>query len=148
MIIEGASSVAAPREQLWALLSDPARLAEALPGVDSVDVESAQRFSALARPRTALGETRLQMEFEITEQRPGEYVRISGSGYAGESLVSLVIELELADDGGQTAASWRADVTLRGVLSSLLQRGLGPLFNQQVEEVLEAGAHLSRAGGS
>jgi carbon monoxide dehydrogenase subunit G len=87
------------------------------------------------------------MDFEITEQRPGEYVRISGSGYAGESLISLVIELELADAGEQTSARWRADVALRGVLSSLLQRGLGPLLNQQVAEVLEAGAHISRAGG-
>jgi carbon monoxide dehydrogenase subunit G len=148
MIVEGSSRVDAPREQLWALLSDPARLADALPGVESVDVESAQRFSALARPSTALGETRIAMDFEITDQRPGEYVRISGSGYAGESLVSFVIELELADAGEQTAASWRADIALRGVLSSLLQRGLAPLLNQQVEEVLEAGAHLSRAGGS
>jgi carbon monoxide dehydrogenase subunit G len=81
------------------------------------------------------------MDFEITEQRPGEYVRISGSGYAGESLISFVIELELADAGEQTSARWRADVALRGV------RGLGPLLNQQVAEVLEAGAHISRAGG-
>ena len=149
MIVHGSSVVAAPRERLWEVLSDPGRLAEALPGVDAVSIESAQRFSALARPRTALGETRLEMDFEIVEQRPSEFVRISGSGYAGESLLSLMVELELADGAaaGQTDASWRAEVALRGVLSSLLQRSIGPLLNQQVEEVLDAGARISEGAG-
>lgn len=147
MIVAGSSSVASPRERLWGVLSDPARLAGALPGVDGVSLDGERRFSALARPRTSLGETRLAMDFEIAEQRPSEYVRISGSGYAGESLLSLVIELHLADAGAQTEASWRAEVALRGVLSSLLQRSLGPLFNEQVEQVLEAGARISEGAG-
>ena len=63
MIVSGSRIVAAPRDALWAVLSDPARLAE----------------------------------------------------------------------------------TLRGVLRSLLQRGLGSLFNEQVEAVLAAGALLSAA---
>jgi carbon monoxide dehydrogenase subunit G len=148
MIVTGSRSVAAPRELLWQVLSDPARLADALPGVDGVSLDGDSRFSALARPRTALGETRMEMDFEIAEQRPSDYVRISGSGFAGESLISLTIELELADGGAAlTQASWRAEVAVRGVLSSLLQRGLGPLFNQQVEEVLEAGARICEGAG-
>jgi carbon monoxide dehydrogenase subunit G len=148
MIVTGSSSVAAPRERLWQLLSDPAQLGEALPGVDAVSLDGDNRFSALARPRTSLGETRMEMNFEIAEQRPSEYVRISGSGYAGESLLSLMIELELADGGAaRTEASWRAEVALRGVLSSLLQRSIGPLFNQQVEEVLDAGARICEGTG-
>ena len=147
MIVTGSSSVAAPRERLWAVLSDPARLAQALPGVDGVSVEGDGRFSARARPHTALGETPIAMDFEITEQRPSEYVRISASGSAGENLVALVIELQLEDAGSRTDASWRAEVALRGVLHSLLQRSLAPLFNQQVEDVLDAGARISDGAG-
>ena len=149
MIVVGSSTVAAAREGLWEVLSDPARLAEALPGVEAVSFDDERRFSAVARPRTALGETRLAMDFEILEQRASEYVRISAGGSAGEGLVAFTIELTLEDAGAQTQASWRADVALRGVLASLLQRSLGPLFNQQVEDVLEAGARISEsAGGS
>jgi carbon monoxide dehydrogenase subunit G len=143
--VSGSSSVPAERERLWEVLSDPAGLAATLPGVDDVFVEDSTHFSARARPATALGETRIQMDFEILEERRGEYVRITGSGRAGENRVELNIELELADAaGGGTAVSWRGDLTLRGVLNSLMQRGAGTIFNEQVEAVLAAGA----AGGS
>jgi hypothetical protein len=145
MIVSGSQIVAAPRDALWAVLSDPARLAEALPGVGDVSVEDECHFSAVAHPITALGETRLAMQFEIVEQRPSEYVRISGLGSPGENQLQLSIDLDLASDGEQTVASWSADVQLRGVLRSLLQRGLGSLFNEQVEAVLAAGALLSEA---
>ena len=148
MIVEGSSIVAAGREGLWDVLSDPARLAEALPGVQAVSVDDERRFSAVARPRTALGVTALSLDFEILEQRAFEFVRISAAGSAGEGLVAFTIELSLEDAGAQTQASWRADVALRGVLSSLLQRSLGPLFNQQVEDVLEAGARVSDGAGA
>ena len=147
MIVEGSSTVAAGRTGLWEVLSDPASLAQALPGVQAVSVDDERRFSALARPRTALGATPLALDFEILEQRASEFVRISAAGSAGEGLVAFTIELSLEDAGAQTQASWRADVALRGVLSSLLQRSLGPLFNQQVEDVLEAGARLSAGAG-
>lgn len=148
MIVEGSASVAAPCERLWAVLSDPAALAGALPRVEAVSVEDSSRFSALARPRTALGETPVAMDFEVADQRPPEHVRISGSGRAGESLVTFQLDLDLSGDGERTNAGWRAEVALTGVLGSLLQRGLGPLFNQQVEEVLAAGARISEGNGT
>ncbi len=145
MIISGSQTVAAPRDALWAVLSDPARLAETLPGVADVSVEDERHFSAVVHPITALGATRVAIDFEIVEQRPSEYVRISGLGSAGENRLQLSVDLDLASDGEQTVASWTATVQIRGVLRSLLQRGLGSLFNEQVEAVLAAGARLSEA---
>lgn len=147
MIVSGQSAVAAAPEQLWAILSDPGRLAEALPGVGEFSLEDEHRFSAVAHPVTALGETRVAMEFEIVEQRACEHVRIVGSGSSGENLIELDVALALAPHAGATAASWRAEVVARGVLSSLLQRGLGALFNDQVEAVLAASAALSETAG-
>jgi carbon monoxide dehydrogenase subunit G len=146
MIISGQTAVAAGPAELWAVLSDPARLAEALPGVGDVAVEDERHFSAVAYPFTSLGQTRVSMEFEIAEQRPGEYVHITGTGSSGENQLSLSVTLKLAADGDGTTASWRAEVLVRGVLRSLLQRGLGELMREQVEAVLVAGAQLSGAG--
>ena len=99
MIVSGEMTVASPREELWAVLSDPARLAQALPGVGEVSIEDERRFSAVAHPFTALGETRVAMDFEIVEQRPGEFVRIDGSGHAGENLIAVSVALELKAAG-------------------------------------------------
>jgi carbon monoxide dehydrogenase subunit G len=144
MIVSGQVSLAAAREELWAVLADPGRLAQTLPEVSDVSVQDEHRFSAVAHPVTALGETRVAMEFEVTEQRLGEYVRIVGSGSSGENLVAVDISLELASErDGVTDATWRAELGLRGVLSSLLQRAAGELLREQVESVLAAGVALS-----
>jgi carbon monoxide dehydrogenase subunit G len=145
MIFSGQLEVPAPRAQLWAILRDPARLAQALPGVNEVSIADERHFSAVARPLTALGETRVSMEFEVAEQREGEFVRIVGAGRSGENLISVDVSLSLSGDGEATDAAWRADVALRGVLASLLQRGIGELMREQIEGVLAAGAAISEA---
>jgi len=128
MIVSGEMSVAVGREELWAVLSDPQRLAQALPGVSDVTIEDEQHFSAVAHPFTALGETPVALEFEIVEVRAGEFVAIA-----------------LASTADGTTASWRAEVGLRGVLASLLQRGLAELLREQVDAVLCAAAAISTA---
>jgi carbon monoxide dehydrogenase subunit G len=140
MIVSGRAVVPVAIPELWAALSDPARLGEALPHVDNVDVHGDGGFSAIARPRTGLGETPLRMNFSIADQREGEHVRIVGSGLAGENTVSLAVELDLAsaDDGSSSEASWTADVQVGGVLASLVQRALPALVTEQVNEVLSA----------
>src|SRR5262245_42939921 len=60
--VSGTTAVPMAAADLWAALSDPARLGEALPHVDGVETHSADEFSAWARPRTGLGETPLRMD--------------------------------------------------------------------------------------
>ena len=137
MIVTGRSVVPIPVAELWAALSDPSRLGEALPHVDVVDVRDDRGFSATLRAGTGLGQTPLRMDFEIADRRDGEHVRIVGSGVAGENQVSLSVELDLSSsDGGGSAASRTADVRVRGVLASLVQRNLPALVADQVNSVL------------
>jgi carbon monoxide dehydrogenase subunit G len=144
--VRGETTVPLARAVLWAVLSDPSLLATTLPDADEVSIEDDRHFSAIAWPTTGLGRTRVVMSFEIVEQRVNEFVRIDGAGTAGESLVELSVALELADSGDRTDASWQADVHIRGVMSSLLQRGLGSLVNEQITGVLRAAASIAVAG--
>jgi carbon monoxide dehydrogenase subunit G len=135
--VSGRSTVPMPAAELWAVLSDPARLGEALPHVDTVDVRDDANFSATVRVGTGLGQTPLRMEFEIADRREGEHVRIVGTGTAGENEVWMSVSLDLSsDDDGGSAASWNADVRIRGVLSSLLQRNLAAIVSDQIDGVL------------
>lgn len=137
MNVSGRSTVPMPAAELWAVLSDPARLGDALPHVDTVDVRDDANFSATVRVGTGLGQTPLRMEFEIADRREGEHVRIVGTGTAGENEVWMSVSLDLSsDDDGGSAASWNADVRIRGVLSSLLQRNLPAIVSDQIDGVL------------
>ena len=137
MNVSGRSTVPMPPAELWAVLSDPARLGDALPHVDTVDVRDDANLSATVRVGTGLGQTPLRMEFEIADRREGEHVRIVGTGTAGENEVWMSVSLDLSsDDDGGSAASWNADVRIRGVLSSLLQRNLPAIVSDQIDGVL------------
>ena len=137
MIVSGRSVVPMPVAELWATLSDPSRLGEALPHVDTVDVRDDANFSATLRADTGLGQTPLRMEFEIADRRDGEHVRIVGTGLAGENQLWMSVELDLSSEGdGDSAASWMADVRVRGVLASLVQRNLPALVTDQIDGVL------------
>ena len=57
MNVSGRSTVPMPVSELWAALSDPARLGDALPHVDTVDVRDDANFSATLRASTGLGQT-------------------------------------------------------------------------------------------
>ena len=96
MIARGQSTVPVARAVLWAVLSDPTLLATALPDADEISVEDDRHFSAIATLATGLGRTRVVMSFEVVEERPNEFVRIHGTGSAGENLVELSVALELA----------------------------------------------------
>ena len=145
MIVRGETTVPVARAVLWAVLSDPTLLATALPDADEVSIEDDRHFSAIAWPTTGLGRTRVVMSFEIVEQRVNEFVRIHGAGTAGENLAELSVALELADSRDRTVAAWQADVHIRGVIGSLLQRGIGSLVNEQIKGMLEAAASITAA---
>jgi carbon monoxide dehydrogenase subunit G len=135
--IEGSYRSGVGPQVLWAALSDPERLGEALPDVGLVEVHDAERFSASVRPSTNLGVTALALELRIAEQTEGERVRIVGDGSAGEHRVSFDVELRFAArDGGGSDVSWSAEVQAFGGLGSLTQRVLPMLLRDQVSIVL------------
>jgi carbon monoxide dehydrogenase subunit G len=136
MNVSGRTSLSAPAAEVWSALSDPSRLGEALPHVDTVDVRDDANFSATVRVPTGLGQTPFRMDFEIADRREGEHVRIVGSGVAGENEIWMSVELDLSSEDDGSAASWTADVRVRGLLASLVQRNLPALFTDQVNGVL------------
>jgi carbon monoxide dehydrogenase subunit G len=149
MHVDGSYRAAVASEELWAALSDPVRLGEALPEVGAVDVVDADRFSASVRPATNLGVTPLRLDVHIAERAAGERVRIVGDGAGGEHRVAFDVELRLTPRGSDGCeVAWRAGVQAYGVLASLTQRVLPALLRDQVTLALRvAENHASNGSG-
>jgi carbon monoxide dehydrogenase subunit G len=142
MRLQGSVEVALGRAELYARLSDPRRLEDALPAVLSVELDGDDRFTAHVAPATALGPTPLRLAVGISERREGEHVRLDAVGDAAEYGATIAIELDFADAGAGagTQVRWQGEGAFRGALSSLGQRVLPQIVERQLRQVVQSAA--------
>lgn len=136
MNFEGTEHLDLPRDEVWARLSDPRSLGEALPAVESVEIGGVDSFEATFRPTTGLGTTLMKVAFEVAERDEPSRLVVSGHGGAAEYAVRLRAAFELAEAEGGTDVRWTLELHLHGVLRSLTQRVIEQVARQQVAAVL------------
>jgi carbon monoxide dehydrogenase subunit G len=134
--VEGTRVFEAPAERVWAVLNDPAQLAQTLPGIESFEVADENHWNAAIKIPLGLGGLKLRFKFEKTEARAPEHARLHASGQGIGAMISLDTQFDLAPGGGSTTMRWQADVRVAGQVGAMGQRVLQPIVNQQVENVL------------
>ena len=140
MNLAGTEHLDLPRAEVWAKLSDPRSLGEALPAVESVEVGGDDRFEATFHPTTGVGSTAMTVAFEVAERDEPSHLVVTGHGGAAEYALRLRAAFELAEAGGGTDVSWDLELHLHGVLRSLTQRVIEQLARQQVAAALASAA--------
>jgi uncharacterized protein len=138
MKVTGERTYAAPRETLWAVLNDPAQMAELMPGVESFDVHDDRHWRANVKIPLGLGGLRLSINFEKLDERKPDFAKLHAKGTGVGALMDLTTQFELDERDGGTAMRWEADVKIAGPVGSMGQRVLQPIVNQQVQQVLNA----------
>ncbi len=138
MKVEGTRSFAAPREAVWAVLNDPRRMAELMPGVESFDVHDDHHWRTNVNIPLALGGLRLELDFEKTDERRPDHARLHAKGEGAGALISMDTSFDLSEQDSGTSMRWEADVRIAGPVGSMGQRVLQPIVNQQVQNVLAA----------
>ena len=69
MKVAGERSFDVPREVVWAVLNDPAKMAELMPGVQSFEVTDERHWRANVKVPLGLGSLAMSIDFEKTEER-------------------------------------------------------------------------------
>ncbi len=138
MKLEGTREFAAPRQAVWEVLNDPARMAKTMPGVESFDVQDEKRWKANVKIPLGLGVLPLSIGFEKTEERPIEYARLHAKGTGVGAILSMETGFHLSEAQAGTSMRWEAEVKIAGPVGSMGQRVLQPIVNQQVQNVLSA----------
>ena len=138
MKLGGERSFEAPRQAVWEVLNDPARMAKTIPGVQSFDVRDEQHWLANVKIPLGLGTLGMTMEMEKSEEREPEHARLAIKGNGVGAILSMTTAFDLSDEGGGTKMAWEADVRIAGPVGSMGQRVLQPIVNQQVQHVLTA----------
>jgi carbon monoxide dehydrogenase subunit G len=136
--VEGTKNFEAPRETVWEVLNDPARMAKTMPGVQGFEVQDDKHWKANVVIPLGLGGLKMSINFEKTEERKPDYARLHAKGTGVGAMLSMDTQFELSESGAGTEMNWQADVHLLGQVGSMGQRVLQPIVNQQVQNVLAA----------
>ncbi|OLC56204.1 MAG: hypothetical protein AUH85_07160 [Chloroflexi bacterium 13_1_40CM_4_68_4] len=136
MRFEGTTDIAAPRERVWAFLTDPVAVSSCGPDVQRVDVLDPEHFKVVAR--AGVGPIRATFAFDVhfVELHPPTHGVIRARGQAPGSAVEMTNTLELADQGpAQTSVRWTSDVVVNGTIASVgarLMQGAADKITKQV----------------
>lgn len=127
MKFQGTVTINAPRETVWQYLTDPAKVSECAPGVESVEVLAPnERFRAVAAVGFGAVKARFTVDAEWTDLDAPNRARMKIAGKAPGSAVNGTTEMTLSDgEGGVTNLAWVADITVIGAIASLAARLMG-----------------------
>ncbi len=125
MKIEASFIVHAPRDRVWAAITDPARVAPCVPGRESIEIAGPGRYRA--RVAVAVGPIKatFNLEVDVTEETPPSFAASTTRGEEGTraSVLTAHNELHLAAlEGGATEVRYVSDISITGRLGRF---GLG-----------------------
>ena len=126
---EGIVNIKASRSEVWAFLTDPQKVGECAPGVESVEVvEGEKKFRAIAAIGFGVVKARFSGNAEFIELDEPNRAKLKAHGNAPGSAVDVMSEMLLSDGpDGTTDLKWTADITILGTLASLAARLMGSI---------------------
>ena len=123
MHFQGDFEAGASQTKVFAVLTDPRQIAGCMPGLQKIDMKSADEFDAVIKVGAGFVRGDFAMHFRIAEKDPTSRAKMLAHGSGLGSAVDLQILVRLGPGKeGRTAMSWTADATVSGKLASVGQR--------------------------
>jgi carbon monoxide dehydrogenase subunit G len=130
---EGVFEVSAPRDRVFALVTDPKQIGGCMPGLKKLEVTNDGEFDAVVGVGVSIIRGDVSMHFRTVEKVPPARVRMSAHGAGLGSAVDVDMATELAETpSGGTSMKWTAEATVSGRVASL---GQG-LVKSQAEKII------------
>lgn len=139
MELDGTVTIEAPREKVWAFLTDPHKVGQCAPGLESLEVvEPDQKFQAVVSVGFGSMKARFTADIEWVELDEPERAKMKARGKAPGSTADATSEMTLtATSDSETELSWTADVSIQGTMASLASRLMGSVTNRLTGEFFD-----------
>ena len=125
MRLDGSFTVNASQEEVYAALTDPARVSRYMPDVQGVEIEDADHFTITARVGVSHIKGTMVMKLAITNRQPPVSTTVVGKGSGLASVVDMVTSFRLAPGAnGETIVNWQGDMQIGGKLAAFGPQGL------------------------
>jgi carbon monoxide dehydrogenase subunit G len=133
---EGTFEVAAPRDRVWAFITDPKEVTACAPDVRSVDVDDPTHFRVVVRAGVGPIRAVFKMNVTFSELRPEEHLTVLASGQAPGSAVEMRTTIDLEGDR-PTTLRWSSDVTTSGLIANVGSRFMQSTADKLTQQTFE-----------
>jgi len=139
MEFSGVVEIPAPRERVFAFVTDPNRVGACGPGVESIELIDETHFRAKAKVGVGFISARFVVDLEIAEQQAPDMAVIKAHGQAPGSAVDGVGRMNLVDgpEMGTTTMNWSAEVNISGTIASVGARLVEGTANKMIGQTFD-----------
>ena len=138
MRFEGSTEINAPRDEVWAYVTDPNQVGQCGPGVESIEVIDDTHFKATAKVGIGFISARFNVNMEFAELTAPDAAIIKAHGQAPGSAVDADASMRLSDGAnGGTVMDWSADVNISGTLASVGARLIEGTANKMIGQTFD-----------
>ena len=136
MRFQGTLDIAAPRERVWAFVTDPKAVSACAPDVQSLEVLDPEHFKLVIRAGVGPIRATFNLDVVFTELTAPTRATVRARGQAPGSAVEMLSTMALsAPAPGRTTMDWTSDVTISGTIAQMgarLMQGTADKITQQV----------------
>lgn len=122
MKIEGSHTLAAPRQRVYELLTDPQAIARLLPGCEKLEPAGPDTYQVKIKLALAALSGAYQGTVKLSEQRPPEHLRLTLTSRGPWGMVDGTGALTLQEKNGRTVARYAGEVSVGGMMAAVGQR--------------------------
>ncbi|HEY7349661.1 MAG TPA: carbon monoxide dehydrogenase subunit G [Ktedonobacterales bacterium] len=145
MNIEGTYTFQAPIEQVWKTLMDPEVLARTLPGIENMKVVGPDNYEATMHVGVAAVQGTYNGKVAILDkEEPGHY-RLQAEGNGARGFVKAEGAVDLAQQNGNTIATYKGAAQLGGAIAGVGMRVLPGIAKMMINQFFGAVAEELRA---
>ena len=138
MHLEGSYTLRSPRTRVWSFISDPQKIAQCLPDLQSIDLKDSKSFSVTVKVGMAFVRGSFKFDFTLQDQIPPSHSSFEAIGKGAGVSVRLTASIDLKEiDANSTELSWKTDAQLSGLLSELSPSLLQSSTNKFTEQFFE-----------
>jgi len=134
VLVRGKFTVPSSRDAVYNLMSDPAKVVQCVPGLQSYALEEGKRVSATVKISFGFIRSVFQATSKVVNEDPVAHkatLELNGSG-AGSSF-SGSVDLSVEGDESTSELEWTANVSVNGPLGGLAK----PLLEGYIKKVVD-----------
>jgi carbon monoxide dehydrogenase subunit G len=122
MKIEGTHEIKAPRERVYALITDPEVLRRCIPGCESLEKTGEDTYAAIMKAGVGMVKGTFKGNVKLEEMRLPEHYRIVVDGKGGPGFVKGTGDFDLEEKDGATLIRYAGELQVGGTIAGIGQR--------------------------